>query len=95
MEYILFVHGNSEVEARKEEWDNFFEAARSSGIFRGGSEIGNRILLGTKDVPNTTDSIAGYMLFESDSINDIKLLLELHPVYIAGGSLELCELPKS
>ena len=95
MEYILFVHNNTDTSASPKEWNRFIELASSSGLFRGGSELGNRIQLGLKPVSDTTEKIVGYMLFESSNIDTLRELLNEHPVLKHGGSLELCELPKS
>jgi len=95
MEYILFVHNNVDTKTNQEDWSRFFELAMKSGLFQGGSEIGERILLGAKAVADTTNSIVGYMRFESESAEPIIELLKEHPVLKCGGSLELCELPKS
>ena len=95
MEYILFIHGNTDTQTKAADWEHFFELAGSSGMFQGGSEIGKRIQLGNKDVTDTTESIVGYMRFESDSVEAVKKLLDDHPVLKNGGTLELCELPQT
>ena len=95
MEYILFIHNNTDSETKKEDWGRFFDLALESGLFQGGSVIGNRIQFGGKVVEDTTKSISGYMRFESESLEPLEQLLAEHPVLKSGGSLELCELPKS
>ncbi len=95
MEYILFIHNNTESAIPDEAWDNFFTEAISSGLFQGGSEIANRIQLGDKPVADITDSIGGFMRFESESLEAVKSLLGKHPVLRNGGTLELCEMPKA
>jgi len=95
MEYILFIHDNTDTPTRAEEWDSFLELARSSGLFQGGSEIGKRIRLGSKEVPDTTKNVSGYMRFESEDVEALKNLLREHPVLRNGGTLELCELPRT
>lgn len=95
MEYILFIHDNTDTPTKREDWDRFFELARSSGLFQGGSEIGKRLQFGGKEVADTTKSVAGYMRFESEDIEALKSLLNEHPVLKSGGTLELCELPKA
>ncbi|KZN41898.1 hypothetical protein N483_14600 [Pseudoalteromonas luteoviolacea NCIMB 1944] len=47
-------------------------------MFNGGSEISTRLQIGSKDVIDTTSSVGGYMKFESDDINKVYKLLELH-----------------
>lgn len=95
MEYILFIHNNADNRITDEAWKIFFTAARESGLFRGGSEIANRIQIGHKLVPDITKNIGGFMKFESPDLNAIKSLLKLHPVILSGGTLELCEMPRT
>ena len=95
MQYILLIQGNERTESTAEEWDLFFAAAHASGLFRGGSEIGQRELLGDKPSARPTDHIVGYMRFDAADKQLLLDLLENHPVLKHGGSVELCELPKS
>ncbi len=95
MEYILFIHDNTDTPTKEEDWDRFLALARSSGLFQGGSEIGKRIRLGSKELSDTTKSVSGYMRFESRDVEALKSLLNEHPVLKNGGTLELCELPKT
>jgi hypothetical protein len=83
------------IPTRREDWNQFFALARSSGLFQGGSEIGKRIRLGSKEVSDTTKNVAGYMRFESEDFEALKNLLIEHPVLKSGGTLELCELPET
>lgn len=95
MEYILFIHNNTDIVTTEEQWNAFFTMAKDSGVFRGGSEIANQLQIGNKPVQKITSTIGGFMRFESEDINVILALLEKHPVIIQGGTLELCEMPKS
>lgn len=95
MEYILFIHKNVDQPTTEDQWNAFFSAANESGIFSGGSEIRKSIQIGFKKVPLTTKSVVGCMRFETDDISQVHKLLELHPVFIQGGTLELCEMPKT
>ena len=94
-QYILLVQGNLQSNSTPEEWDVFFTAAQESGLFRGGSEIGSRTVLGNTASAQPTDHIVAYMRFDSDDKQQILDLLEKHPVIIHGGSAELCEMPES
>jgi len=95
MEYILFIHNNANTATTEDQWDLFFIEANNSGIFQGGSEISNPLQIGKKAVSKITNNIAGFMRFESEDKNKILTLLEKHPIIIQGGTLELCEMPKS
>jgi hypothetical protein len=95
MEYIALVHKNTDSLPTAEEWRCFFDAANETGMFRGGSEIGSRRAVGSKEVSDTTLNIGGYMRFDSEDVNPVLELLNKHPVIRHGGTIELCEMPKS
>ncbi len=95
MDYILFIHNNTESETHRKQWDDFFAAANESGIFLGGSEISNQVQIGHKPVDKITNSIDGFMRFKSEDKNAVLSLLSKHPVILQGGTVELCEMPKS
>ena len=94
-EYLLLIHGNETTPTTADEWDRFFAAARASGTFRGGSEVGAREIVGGGATARSSDHIVGYMRFDSDDRAKLRALLQLHPVVLHGGTVELCELPKS
>ena len=92
---ILLIQDNSRSDPTPKEWDAFFAAAHQSGCFKGGSEIGERMIVGDAPSAKPTDHIVGFMRFDADDRRQILNLLEQHPVVIHGGSVELCELPQS
>ncbi len=92
-QYILLVQGNVKSVATEEEWNRFFTAAEQSGVFRGGSEIGERSVVGDADSVKSTEHVVGYMRFDSDDKQQVLDVLEEHPVVLHGGSIELCEMP--
>ncbi len=94
-DYILLIQGNETTATTGDEWERFFVAALESGTFRGGSEIGRREMLGDRLTARSTEHIVGYMRFEAEDQGTLVALLALHPVVLHGGSVELCELPKS
>ena len=95
MEYILFIHNNVDQATTDEQWSRFFIAAKESGIFNGGSEIAASHTIGKKPINQTTKSVVGVMRFETNDIDKLNNLLKLHPVYLQGGTLELCKMPKT
>ena len=94
-EYILLIQGNAKSRATPAEWDRFLTAAKASGTFCGGSVIGDREVLGDILTARPTGYIVGYMRFDTDDKAKLLKLLKRHPVVMHGGSVELCELPKS
>ncbi len=95
MEYILFIHNNVDSPASDEQWVAFFAVANASGIFSGGSEINNGIQLGSKPIRPTTQSVDGFMRFETDDVDQLYRLLQQHPILLQGGTLELCQMPRT
>lgn len=94
-QYLLLIQGNEKTPTTAEEWERFFIAAKSSGAFQGGSEVGGREVIGNTLSARSSAHIVGYMRFDSDDKQVILDLLKQHPVVLHGGSVELCELPRS
>jgi len=94
MQYLLLIHNNVTSNTAEAEWAEFIARAKESGTFRGGSEVGARESVGTAPAASSTH-IGGFMRFESDDKQKILDLLQTHPVVAHGGTVELCEMPKS
>lgn len=95
MEYIALIHKNTDSAPASDEWSRFIEVATNTGMFRGGSEIGKRHRLGSKQIADSSNELGGYMRFDSDDLSQLKELLKQHPTIAHGGTIELCEMPKS
>lgn len=94
-QYILLIYGNTQTEPSAEEWGRFIESASESGLFKGGSAIGGRVVLGNARSAHPSEHIKGYMRFDAENKQAILNLLQSHPVVVHGGSVELCELTES
>jgi hypothetical protein len=95
MEYILFIHNNVDHATTEEQWSRFYIVANESGMFNGGSEVAESHTIGDKPISQTTKSVVGIMRFETNDIDKLNNLLKLHPVYLQGGTLELCKMPQT
>ncbi len=95
MEYILFIHSDAPQPATECQWNEFFSAAKNSGVFKGGSEVSKGMYVGVKPEQLVSETVVGYMRFEADDVGLIHKLLKLHPVVLQGGTVELCETPKT
>ena len=65
-----------------------------AGLFSGGSAMGKRWTIG-KPADTLSDGLVGYMRFDAENIEDLLELLEDHPIIRGGGTIEICEIPKS
>ena len=74
-QYILLIQGNVTSETTGEEWERFFVAARESGIFKGGSEIGEREVVGDERSAKSTEHIVGFMRFDAEDKRPVLDLL--------------------
>lgn len=94
-QYLLLIQNNAKTKSTPAEWDAFFAAAKASGLFKGGSALGNRVVIGDSQTAQSTKHIGGFMRFDADDRAKILELLKQHPVVLHGGSVELCEMPKT
>ena len=94
-QYLLFIHNNAMTKTTPAEWDLFFAAAKRSGMFVGGSALGERVVVGDTQSAQSTQHIGGYMRFDADDRAKLLELLKQHPVVLHGGSVELCEMPRT
>ena len=93
--YILFIIDNATSEPTEEEWQHFFAVAHESALLKGGSEIGDRGIIGDPKAPLHSRHIVGYMRFDAPDSESVLELLKIHPVVLHGGSVELCEMRRS
>jgi hypothetical protein len=94
-QYIVLIQSSFTSVPTAHEWDAFLATANQSGLFKGGSQIGNRWVVGDAHSAESTDHIVGYMRFDADDKQQLLDLLKRHPVVVHGGSVELCEMPES
>lgn len=96
MQYLLLIHENAKTPPPSDqEWATFFERAKASGLFKGGSALGRKELVGAARAAGTTEHIAGFMRFDAEDRTQLLELLREHPVVKHGGTVELCEMPKT
>ena len=94
-DYTPLIHKDTDTSPTSDEWNGFIKTAVESGMFKGGSAISARQKLGRKDVVDTTETIGGFMRFDAEDFDDLMALLNDHPVVKHGGTVELCEMPKT
>ena len=94
-QFLLLIQNNMKSTTTPAEWESFITAAKKSGRFQGGSALGERVSVGDTQSAHSTQHIGGYMRFDADDKAKILELLKKHPVVMHGGSVELCEMPKT
>jgi hypothetical protein len=96
-DYILLMHNDvPEGERRPDDaWAAYFAKLREAGVFQGGSSIGDGVCVSkTATTGDVTRHISGYIRVRAADLNAARELVAGNPVYEAGGTIEVRELPK-
>ena len=72
------------------DWEPYIDHLLQSGLFRGGSTLGNGMVL-TKGSPQQTCEVNGFIRFEAANIHEVRQLIQGNPHSEAGGRIELLE----
>jgi len=93
-DYIILMH-NDGGDTNPNDWNDYFAQLNQLGIFQGGSALGSGVCISKagKSKP-ITQHLSGYIRIEARDIGHAKELIEGNPVFEAGGTLEIRELPK-
>lgn len=98
-EYILLMHqdaSDSEAADDPELWGHYLAQLRSTGHFDGGSSMGRgeRFRKNQPSQPAGSD-LSGFIRVRAVSLESAKRFLAGNPVYEAGGTVEIRELPRT
>ena len=93
-DYLFLMHDDASA-TENAAWESYFAMLRASGRFNGGSSIGKGecVILGGAS-PRPVSPLSGYLRVEANSLEEAKTLLVGNPVLIAGGTVEIRELPR-
>jgi hypothetical protein len=93
LDYIFFMHGDANGDGAA--WNRYLAKLRATGRFQGGSSIGAGECVSRSLTPKpTTAHLTGYIRVQARSLEDAKTLLDGNPVFEAGGTVEIRELPR-
>jgi hypothetical protein len=97
-EYILLMHDDVADQAIADDgelWGKYFTSLHQSGQFDGGSSIGRGQCMrkNQASIPALT-RVTGFIRVRATSLEDASRFLTGNPVYEAGGTVEIRELPK-
>ncbi len=95
-DYILLMHGDATDKTSDAQWTDYFKMLAETGRFNGGSAIGKGVSLRKLGVStDITDAIVGYIRVSAAGLEDAQKLVQGNPVFEAGGTVEIRELPRS
>jgi hypothetical protein len=78
------------------DWQPYLAKLRTSGRLIGGSAIGTGMCVSKSGVAREiTAHLSGFIRVQAVSIDEARTLLEGNPVYEAGGTVEIRELPQT
>ena len=90
-DYILLMHDDAPGGL---DWDPYLSKLREAGVFQGGSSIGEgSCARKSGEPPAPTAHITGFIRVTAPDFAHAKGLLAGNPVYEAGGTVEIRELP--
>ena len=97
-EYLLLMHGDSQdhkLAQSGEQWERYLGVLRASGRFDGGSSIGTGAPYRKgRDPVAAKDGVSGFLRVRAASLDEASGFLAGNPVFEAGGTVELRELPR-
>lgn len=78
------------------QWTAYLAQLRQAGAFLGGSAIGDGVCLSKASAPpGITPQLSGYIRIQAENMTRARELVPGNPVYEAGGTVEIRELPKT
>lgn len=95
-DFLLLMHNDYDLGGQSEDWQTYLHALGSAGALQGGSAIGRGICLRrTGTVPEISRHLVGFIKIEARDLDHARELIRGNPVYAAGGTVEIRELPKT
>ncbi len=95
-DYILLMHGDKVDRDTPEDWVTYLAGLTEAGVMRGGSAIGTgECMRRAGAAPLITTHLNGFIRVEARDLEHVRELLAGNPVYEAGGTVEVRELPQT
>ena len=93
-DYILLMHDDAVDDETA--WEPYLRRLKEGGHFQGGSAIGDGVCLRKSGAPEAmTEHLAGFVRVTATGLHQAKSLLIGNPVFEAGGTVEIRELPRT
>jgi hypothetical protein len=95
-DYLLLMHDDTADAEACLDWDSYLGKLCAAGVFQGGSAIGAGECMRRGDpVPEISGQIVGFIRITAQDICHARQLVPGNPVYEAGGTVEIRELPST
>ncbi|MGP0091863.1 MAG: hypothetical protein ACLPKB_18175 [Xanthobacteraceae bacterium] len=96
IEYIFLMHDDAIDDVNLDAWEPYLGKLKQGGFLQGGSAIGDGVCARKSGAPGSvTEHLTGYVLVDADSLDQARSLLIGNPVFEAGGTVEIRELPQT
>jgi hypothetical protein len=93
-EYIFLMHDDALDDGKA--WESYIQRLKHSGCFEGGSAIGDGVCARKNGAaPSVTAHLTGYIRVNAESLDHAKSMLTGNPLFEAGGTVEIRELPRT
>ena len=93
-DYVLLMHDDADDDSAA--WEPYLRRLGQSACFEGGSAMGDGVCARKSGTaPPVTGHLTGYIRIKADSLDHAKAMLAGNPVFEAGGTVEIRELPRS
>lgn len=94
-DFILLMHGDTTSPTDEDRWQAYFAFLAERNAFAGGSAIGDGAAFRKVGEPGSVSHrLTGYIRVRAESLEEARDLLAGNPVYEAGGTVEIRELPR-
>ncbi|MEO0816264.1 MAG: hypothetical protein AAFX86_03055 [Pseudomonadota bacterium] len=95
-EFLILMHADTQEIVSDSSWDEYIAKLVSMGAMRGGSALsGGKSYRNSGPPASITEHIVGYLKIEAETIEQAGSMLAGNPVFEAGGTVEIRELPKT
>ena len=95
-DFILLMHADSAVRDSASDWGPYLDGLQRAGVLRGGSAIGGGACMRKSgQAADLSHHLAGYVKVDARDLDHVRELVRGNPVYEAGGTVEIRELPVS
>ncbi len=95
-DFMLLMHSDAEPNKRNDDWQTYLDLLNANDALRGGSAIGaGECVRRFGPVPKPTHHLVCYVMIKARDWDHARQLVQGNPVYEAGGTIEIRELPET